>query len=86
MDKFNVEQMTRYYCKIYFIKVIKIHKIHIFRGDSSNVAKRIIDCAKKNSIETIVRITADCPIIDPEIIDKCINLHLKQKKMHKCVW
>ena len=34
---------------------------------------------QKNSIETIVRITADCPIIDPEIIDKCINLHLKQK-------
>ena len=29
--------------------------------------------------EIIVRITADCPIIDPRIIDKCIKLHLNKK-------
>ena len=34
---------------------------------------------KKNSIQTIVRITADCPIIDPQIIDKCIKLHFEKK-------
>ena len=62
-----------------FINVSKVHKIHLFRGSNNNVAKRIIDCAKKNSIETIVRITADCPIIDSKIIDKCINLHFKKK-------
>jgi len=55
------------------------HKIKLFRGSNNNVAKRIIDCAKLNSIETIVRITADCPIIDPKLIDECIKLHFNKK-------
>lgn len=62
-----------------FIKVCKNHNIDLYRGSTNNVAKRLINCAEKNSIETIVRITADCPIIDPTIIDKCIELHYKKK-------
>ncbi len=62
-----------------FKKICNFHNIELFRGSTNNVAKRIIDCAKKNSINTIIRITADCPIIDPQIIDKCIKLHFKNK-------
>ena len=62
-----------------FKDVCKLHKIELFRGSTNNVAKRIIDCAKENSIKTIVRITADCPIIDSKIIDECIKLHFKKK-------
>lgn len=62
-----------------FINVSKLHNIGLFRGSTLNVAKRIIDCAKENNIQTIVRITADCPIVDPKIIDECIKLHLKKK-------
>ena len=61
-----------------FIAISKKHKIQIFRGSTNNVAKRIIDCAKQNSIETIVRITADCPLIDAKLVDNCIKLHLKK--------
>ncbi len=63
-----------------FKKVCEFHKIQLFRGNINDVAKRIINCAKKNSIEIIVRITADCPIIEPNIIDKCIKLYFKKKK------
>ncbi len=63
-----------------FKKVCNRHKIEIFRGNTNNVAKRLIDCAKENSIQTIVRITADCPIIDANLIDICIKLYLKKKK------
>jgi len=62
-----------------FQDVCKLYKIELFRGSTNNVAKRIIDCAKENSIKIIVRITADCPIIDPKLIDECINLHLNKK-------
>ncbi len=62
-----------------FKYVCQKHKINLFRGDENNVLKRFIDCAKKNSINTIVRITADCPIIDPKLIDKCIYAHFKKK-------
>ena len=62
-----------------FQKVCDKHRIEIFRGSNNNVAKRIIDCAKKNSIKSIVRITADCPLIDPNIIDECIKLYINKK-------
>ncbi len=62
-----------------FKEVCKLHKIKLFRGSTNNVLKRFIDCAKKNSIKVIVRITADCPIIDPKLIDKCLKLHFKKK-------
>ena len=62
-----------------FKAVCKLHDIKLFRGNTNNVAKRLIDCAKENSIKIIVRITADCPIIDPKIIDECIKLHLIKK-------
>ena len=62
-----------------FKNICSKHKIQIFRGSEKNVLKRVIDCAKVNSIKTVVRITGDCPLIDPQIIDKCINLHFKKK-------
>ncbi len=62
-----------------FIAVCKKHKIEIFRGSENDVRKRYIDCAIKNSINHIVRITADCPIIDPKLIDKCIKLYFKMR-------
>ena len=62
-----------------FNKICKTHKINIFRGSTNNVLERFINCAKLNSIETIVRITADCPIIDAKLIDECIKLHFRKK-------
>ena len=62
-----------------FKNVCKLHNIELFRGSTNDVAKRFIDCAKENSIETIIRITADCPIIDAKLIDDCIKLHFKKK-------
>ena len=35
--------------------------------------------AKKYGINTIVRLTADCPLIDPKIIDLCIKKFLSKK-------
>lgn len=61
-----------------FKKVCISHKINFFRGNEKNVAHRIIQCAKENNIKTIVRITADCPLIDPSIIDICIKIHFKK--------
>ena len=62
-----------------FTDICKLYKIKLFRGSTNNVAKRIIDCANENFIKTIVRITADCPIIDPKLIDQCIKLHFNKK-------
>ena len=60
-----------------FVPVCREHKINIFRGNEKDVLKRVIDCAKKNRVKTVVRITGDCPIIDPNLIDRCIKSHIK---------
>ena len=49
------------------------NNIKLFRGDSDNVLDRYYQCAKKFSLTHIVRITADNPLIDPEIIDQAIK-------------
>jgi spore coat polysaccharide biosynthesis protein SpsF len=49
------------------------HKYEVFRGSSEDVLDRFYQCAKKFSIDTIVRITADNPLIDPKIIDVVID-------------
>ncbi len=49
--------------------------VEVFRGSLSNVLERFYQCASKYLPENVVRITADCPIIDPLIIDNVIRLH-----------
>lgn len=62
-----------------FKKICKTHNIKLFRGSTNNVLKRLIDCATLNSVKTIVRITGDCPIIDPKLIDHCLKIHFRKK-------
>jgi len=48
--------------------------IDFFRGSSEDVLDRYYQCAKHFSLSTIVRITSDCPLIDPQILDKMIEI------------
>jgi spore coat polysaccharide biosynthesis protein SpsF len=57
----------------------KKKKINFFRGSLKDVLSRYYFCAKKFKADLIVRITSDCPLIDPEIIDFCIKNYLKKK-------
>ena len=47
--------------------------IQCFRGNSDDVLDRYYNCAKEFEIDNIVRITSDCPLIDPEIVDEVIR-------------
>ena len=44
--------------------------IEIFRGSENNVFSRFYEIANMNKFENIIRITADCPLIDYRLIDK----------------
>lgn len=58
-------------------KLAKKYHIKFFRGSENNVLKRYVDCAKKFKIKNIVRITSDCPLIDPTLIKKMIQFFKK---------
>ena len=51
--------------------------IKCFRGSENDVLSRYYQCAQDSNLETIVRLTADCPLIDPIVIDKVVDLYLK---------
>ncbi|MBC8298067.1 MAG: glycosyltransferase family protein [Pelagibacterales bacterium] len=53
--------------------------LECFRGSSENVLERYYQCAKKYKIDNILRITSDCPLIDPQIVDKVIEKYLTGK-------
>lgn len=44
-----------------------------FRGSEKNVLERYYLSAKESNADVIVRMTSDCPLIDPVIIDKVIS-------------
>lgn len=53
------------------------NKIDFFTGDEKNVLSRFNDCAKKFNVENIIRITGDCPLIDPLLINKMVKIYFK---------
>ncbi|NQT66900.1 MAG: glycosyltransferase family protein [Actinobacteria bacterium] len=61
------------------LKICNSIGIKVFCGSEENVLDRYYQAAKLFNPEHIVRITSDCPMIDPKVIDKVINLHLKEK-------
>ncbi|KGA21248.1 cytidylyltransferase [freshwater metagenome] len=45
-----------------------------FVGETENVLSRIIGAGRKGKADIVVRITGDCPFIDPQIVDDVIEL------------
>lgn len=61
------------------IKFAKEYGIEFFIGSETDVLDRFYQCAKEFSIHDIVRITPDCPLIDPNVIDKVIDFYINNK-------
>jgi len=54
-------------------KYVKSLKCDIFRGSLSDVLDRYFQCAKEHKVKTILRVTSDDPLVDPNLIEKCID-------------
>ncbi|NCU31593.1 MAG: hypothetical protein EOM23_01350, partial [Candidatus Moranbacteria bacterium] len=44
-----------------------------FRGEHTNVLKRYYDAARKFQLDTIIRVTSDCPLMDPQLINRMLD-------------
>ena len=58
-------------------KIADEHEISLFRGDENDVLNRHYECAVSNKADHIIRITGDCPLIDPNIVQKILEFYLE---------
>ena len=72
IDQIMVVTSTNQHDDILYDKLSKIG-VDCFRGDETNVYKRFHDVVKNSEASVVVRITADCPLIDPFLVDKIIR-------------
>jgi spore coat polysaccharide biosynthesis protein SpsF (cytidylyltransferase family) len=61
------------------IKICKKLNIRTFRGYQNNVLKRYLETAKIYNIKNIVRLTGDCPLVDPKLLKKMIDYFFDKK-------
>ena len=52
---------------------LKTKHIPVFRGSRDDVLRRYLEAAKKSRAGVVVRITGDCPLVDPKLVDAVIK-------------
>lgn len=58
--------------------------VRIFQGKANDVLDRYYNCAIKFNADPIIRITADCPLIDYDIINKMLKIFELNKFDYVC--
>ena len=61
------------------VRICERNRIKYYRGNEFDVLDRYYHTALENKSEIIVRVTSDCPLVDPGILDTMIELHEKEK-------
>lgn len=52
-------------------------KVKFHRGSENNVLSRFYEAAQKNEFDIIVRVTSDCPLIDPHLIRNSVEKYMQ---------
>lgn len=56
--------------------VAEAEGVGVFRGDHLDVLKRVANAAKAFDASSVLEITADCPVIDPSIVQRVVDEYI----------
>lgn len=58
-------------------EIAKSHGLKCYKGSIDNVLQRFYEAVSPENPDYVVRITSDCPLIDPQIIDRVVEACLE---------
>lgn len=58
-------------------KFAEDHRLKFHRGSENNVLSRFYEAALKFKFDVIVRVTSDCPLIDPHLIRNSVEKYIR---------
>lgn len=61
------------------INIAKKHEVGFSQGSTTDVLDRFYRTVKEHEPDYVVRVTSDCPLIDPQLIDSIIDFAIESK-------
>jgi spore coat polysaccharide biosynthesis protein SpsF len=58
------------------VEIAETCGISFYRGSETDVLSRYLEAAKKYGVDIIVRVTGDCPLLDPLTVDELVGKYL----------
>jgi spore coat polysaccharide biosynthesis protein SpsF len=52
----------------------RLQEVNCFKGSEEDVLARYFNCASLYKFDTIVRITGDCPLLSPKVVDRAVGV------------
>jgi spore coat polysaccharide biosynthesis protein SpsF len=62
--------------------VVRDFGVEVYRGSKDDVLGRFHECAASRRWQRIVRVTADCPLLDPAVVDDALELAMGLPENH----
>ncbi|MEP2509130.1 MAG: glycosyltransferase family protein, partial [Reichenbachiella sp.] len=61
------------------LNIAKSYNVNSFQGSTNDVLDRFYHAAKKEKADIVVRITSDCPLIDPQLMGDIIEMMISKE-------